>query len=206
MPERPAPSPAARRGAITAAALALVLVVAGCGTSSNVATTGGTGSNIGFVSGDGTVTVLSAARRKPAPVLTGTYLQGGRFDLASLRGHVVVLNVWASWCAPCRGEAAGLEATYQQFASRGVRFVGLDKETDLAAGEAFVRAFHVTYPSIRAGDGVALLALHASLPPMAVPTTLVLDTQGRVAARIVGPVTPGVLGPVITEILAEGSP
>ena len=100
----------------------------------------------------------------------------------------MVLNFWGSWCAPCRAEAPALAALAKHFWPRGVRFVGVDIQDSPAAAEAFERNFLISYPSLNdPGDQVAL-AFQSTVPPAGIPTTLVIDRTGRVAARIVGQV------------------
>jgi thiol-disulfide isomerase/thioredoxin len=182
MTERPT-----RRATVALVAAAL-LATGGCsqGSAATVA-------DQGFISGDGTVTQLAVAQRKDPVTFRGTTLDGKPFDLSSLRGDVVVVNVWASWCAPCIAEAAGLQKVHQQTEARGVRFIGINTEADQAAARAHERRFGVTYPSLADDGGRVLLRLRGSLPPTATPSTLVLDRKGRVAARVIGRVDPSTL-------------
>ncbi len=168
----------ARRGIV--AALACVLAVAGCSSSSS-----GVDAENGFAAGDGTYTRIAPDQRKAAPVLSGTTLDGKKLSTADYRGKVVVLNVWGSWCAPCRHEAPALQEA--SVATAGVaQFVGINtRDLDSAPAKAFVRAFGITYPSLFDPDGSLLLQLGA-VPATAIPSTLVLDRDGRVAARILG--------------------
>jgi thiol-disulfide isomerase/thioredoxin len=177
--------------------LAVVLaagLVAGCGnnglnlnsgTSPQLKTVGGVEGGV-FPVGD----------REPAPDLSGVTLDGARLDVFSLRGKVVVLNFWASWCAPCRAEARNLEAVSSQTKALGVEFVGIDIKDDETAARAFVAAKHVSYPSLYDQPGMLLLAFRGQAP-QSPPTTIVLDRQGRVAARFLQAVTETeLLGPV----------
>lgn len=130
-----------------------------------------------------------AAERVPAPKLEGTTLDGEPFALSQLAGDIVVINVWGSWCAPCRAETPDLVRVANAEASRGVSFVGINTRDQPDAAKAFVRANKVTYPSVVDHNGEVLLALRDTIPTTAVPTSVVVDRQGRVAARIIGPVT-----------------
>jgi peroxiredoxin len=156
-----------------------------------------------YVSGPGTVTKIAPDERGSPIDLAGTLLDGGGFDVANHRGKVVVLNVWGSWCPPCRAEAPGLQRVWTAVRGKGVQFVGIDTRDTKAAAQAFERRFGLTYPSISDEDGELLLAFRTTLPPNAIPSTIVLDRQGRVAARIVGATTEEKLRRLIDDVLAE---
>lgn len=132
--------------------------------------------------------VFRVADRKPAPPLAGRTLDGKQLDVASYRGKVVVLNFWASWCAPCRAEARNLNAVYAKTKGLGVQFVGVDLKDDTASARAFQRSKAVAYPSLEDEPGALLLKFRGSAP-QSPPTTLILDRQGRVAARFLAAVT-----------------
>lgn len=158
-----------------------LLLLTGCGAS------GGAG---GFIAGDGLITWLPVAQRQPVGPLSGTLLTGEHFDLASLRGKVVVINVWGSWCAPCRSEAPKLAAAADNLAASGVSFVGINtRDQSPANGLAFDHTFNIPYPSLYDFGGETLLAFRGRITPNAIPSTIVLDKQGRIAASVIGPVT-----------------
>jgi peroxiredoxin len=159
----------------------------------------------GYVSGDGTTTIVAQSERKAAPDLTGTTLDGQAFALADHLGEVVVLNVWASWCAPCRAEADDMQEVWTDVADSGVQFVGLNTRDSQAAADAFVERFGLTYPSVVDTDGARQLLFHETLPPAAIPSTIVIDRQGRVAGRAIGEVDRSRLLGMIEPILAEES-
>ncbi len=187
----------ARRATVALVAAALLALSACSGGSTNSV------ADQGFISGDGTVTQLAASQRKDPVEFRGTTLAGKPFNLRSLRGDVVVVNVWASWCAPCIAEAAGLQKVHEQTEAEGVRFIGINTETDQAAARAHERRFGVTYPSLRDDGGRVLLRLRGSLPPTATPSTLVLDRTGRVAARVIGRVDASTLQSLVDDARAE---
>lgn len=178
------------------AAVALVILLTGCSTDLAEG-------DQGFVAGDGSVTVLAADQRQPAPDITGETLDGTTFTLADHLGEVVVLNVWASWCAPCRAEAPILEEVWQETQSLGVQFVGLDTRDSDAAARAFVDRFGITYPNIVDRDGRLQLRFGGSLPPQAIPSTVVVDRQGRVAARALGKVSGATMRTMILPLVEE---
>ncbi|WP_165036988.1 TlpA family protein disulfide reductase, partial [Candidatus Protofrankia californiensis] len=121
-----------------------------------------------------------------------------------LRGTVVVVNVWASWCAPCRAETPGLVEVYAQTHTQGVAFLGINIRDSLGAAQAFVRDYHVPYPSLYDPSASLLVRLRV-LPPTTIPSTLVLDRRGRVAARFLNAVAPDDLRPVLSQLLAEST-
>lgn len=139
-----------------------------------------------------------------APIgLAGTGLTGEAIDITSWRGDVIVINVWGSWCAPCRQEAPILAATSRAYAGDGVQFLGVNVRDNPAAASAFEESYGITYPSIDDNDGKALLSLTEHLPGSGVPVTLILDREGRPAARVLGAVQEATLTALLDTILAE---
>ena len=184
----------------TSAALvaAVLLALAACSNGSAASVP-----DQGFVSGDGTVSQLPLGDRADPVRISGTSLDGEQVSLHDLRGQVVVLNVWGSWCAPCIAEAPALEAAYEQTKADGVAFLGINTKDDAASARAHERRFDVTYPSIDDDGGRVLLSLRGKLPPLSVPSTVVLDRRGRVAARVIGPVDRSVLVGLVQDVVAE---
>lgn len=175
--------PAPRR---TAAVLAVLgLAAAGCS---------------GSASGSGAATgVIPPADRKAAPLVSHRTLDGTSLALASLRGHTVVVNVWGSWCGPCQAEQPDLVRVAAATAALGVAFVGDDVQDTTAQAQAHRREYGVGYPSWD-DSGSAVAAQFRGLPVKSVPSTLVVDAQGRVAARFIGPTTADALQPVVEQI------
>lgn len=149
---------------------------------------------------------LSVAERAAPVEFTGTTIDGEAISLTDFRGQVVVVNVWGSWCAPCHAEAPVLAKVSADSAERGVQFLGIDVRDNPASALAFDRRYGITYPSIDARDGQALLAFRHSIPPAAVPSTVVLDRQGRAAARVIGQIREATLRAILEPVLAEGTP
>ncbi|MEU5876832.1 TlpA disulfide reductase family protein [Spirillospora sp. NPDC047279] len=179
---------------------ALCGLLAGCAGSS--ASDGPEGGGNRFIAGSGNAQEIGPADRKAAPRAEGTTLEGERLSIADLKGKVTVVNFWASWCAPCRGEAPSLEQVYKEHKAKGVEFVGVGFKDSRDNAKAFERKFKITYPSLFDEDGQITLAFR-DVPPNAIPSTLILDRQGRVAARIVGATTYSKLAPLVTKVAAE---
>lgn len=176
-----------------------LLLLTGCGGS------GAKGSTEGFVSSNRTVTVVPVDERKPAPQLVGLDLNGKRLSSTELRdsNRVLVVNVWGSWCAPCRREAPILADASRRYAKEGVAFLGLLSRDKPATASAFARRFNVTYPSLQDPGGRLQLRFADSLPSQGIPTTWVIDREGRVAARLLAEVTKSTLDGLIDDELAR---
>lgn len=194
--------------AVTAlvAGAAAVLALTGC--TSAVGEQGAP--DKGFVAGDGSIARVAVPERGAPVSFRGTTLQGKRFDVADHRGEVVVVNVWGSWCGPCVKEAPDLQRVWAQVGgtlseSGRVQFIGINTRDTTVNALAHERRFHVTYPSISDDEGRVLLALRGTLPPKAVPSTLVLDRRGRVAARALVALNTSTLRGLVEDTLAEPS-
>lgn len=173
--------------------------LAGCAGASAVQSGPG-GSDSRYVAG--TTGTEMIKDRKPAPQVQGTTLDGKPFDLAGYKGKIVVVNFWASWCAPCRAEAPSMEKIYQANKSSGVEFVGIDIKDGKDNAQAFARTFKITYPSVFDQAGRIALSFRG-IPPNAVPSTLIIDRQGNVAARAIGSVSYTSLRDLVTKLAAE---
>lgn len=186
-----------RRSGVAALGLALVVVLAGCGSQPEQAAALGAAQ----AQSSSRTGVLPLDRRASVPKLSGEQVGGGRLEV-SAAGQVLVINTWGSWCAPCRAEARNLERVYAETRSSGVRFVGINVRDDDAAAAAFQRNYSVSYPSLRDKDATVAARLR-DLPPSAIPSTLVVDRAGRTAARFIGAVTVDELLPVVRQVAAE---
>ena len=191
-----------RRLVLGAAAL-LALGAAGCTQDPNsVAAQAKAGDQKGYVSGDGAVEQIALADRAEPVTMSGTLVDGGSWDIESTRGQVLVLNVWGSWCAPCVAEAPDLQAAWEQVQDGGeVQFMGIDFREEAERGAAFMAKAGITYPSLSDESGVLILRLQGKAPT--VPTTLVLDREGRIAARVNGPVGTSTLTGLVEDVVAE---
>ena len=187
-----------RRGArlliLAAVLVAIALTLAACAP-------GDAAESPGYVSGDGAVTEWAVGER-PGPLeLTGTAFDGTAVNLEDLRGEVVLLTTWYAACPPCRAEAPDLVALD---ALDGVSVIGINTEDEAGTAQAFERNFGVEYPSINDSDGAATAALQGLVAINAVPTALIIDPEGNVAARTVGRVEPSTLKALV-EAAGTGS-
>lgn len=161
------------------------------------------GEETGYVSGDGSVTTWEAEDRTGPVDLAGTDFAGEPVDVADWRGDVVVLNTWYANCPPCRAEAPDLVALAEEYADAGVHLLGINSTDDAGAAQAFERTFSVPFPSVHDADGSAVAALQGVVPVQAVPTTVLLDRSGRVAARILGTLDASIVRTLLDELLEE---
>ena len=143
----------------------------------------------GYVDGRGIITRLPAAERGKPGEVSGRTLEGRQVRLSDYAGKTVVLNVWGSWCPPCRKEAPTLAAASRQLKGQDVVFLGINtRDSSPDQGLAFQRRYDVPYPSLFDPAGRSLLAFRGTLTPSAIPSTVVIDPRGRVAASVIGEV------------------
>lgn len=191
-----------RRPGALALALGAVLALGAC-TSGGGASGDADVADQGYVSGDGSFTQWAAADRQGPVEVAGTDYAGEAVDVADWRGDVVVLNTWYAACPPCREEAPDLVDIANEYADAGVHLLGINGVDDAGAAEPFQTGFDVPYPSIDDRDKHAIAALQGIVPIQATPTTVVLDRDGKVAARIVGLAEGSTLRALVDEVLAE---
>ncbi|MFI1421070.1 TlpA family protein disulfide reductase [Streptomyces sp. NPDC020731] len=170
-----------RRATLAAGTAAVALLVSACGSGG----TSGGGGNTNFVTGTDGISTVPEGKRVAAPELSGKTLEGEQLDVADHKGKVVVLNVWGSWCNPCRAEAKYFAKVSKDYAGRDVEFVGINtRDGSTTAALAFEKDFGIPYPSLYDPTGKLMLRFEkGTLNPQAVPSTLVLDRDGRIAAR-----------------------
>lgn len=192
-----------RAGAALAVAAPFAVMAAGCSAEEDpLAAQARAGDNKNYIAGDGSVTEYAASERGEPVQLSARLFDETEVSSADWAGDVVVLNFWYAACAPCRKEAPDLVDLHNQFEAEGARFYGVNIRDERQTAEAFERTFNIPYPSINDRDGGVLLSMTSYVPPQAVPTTLVLDREGRVAARILGLADKGTLKALITDALA----
>ncbi|MGB6022924.1 MAG: TlpA disulfide reductase family protein [Ornithinimicrobium sp.] len=182
----------------------LTVALTGCSDDPNsIAEQARAGDNKNYIAGDGSVTVVGPEERETTITLSGTTLQGQEWTSQEARGGVLVLNVWGSWCAPCREEAADLQEVYAEFdgAQEPVEFMGVNDRDSVPTALAFEKAKGVEYPSLEFDGGQTLTQLEGLAN--ARPSTLVLDQEGLVAARVLGQVDASTLRALVQDVLDE---
>jgi thiol-disulfide isomerase/thioredoxin len=182
--------------------MGLLLAVAGCSADA-AGQQSQTGSEEGYVSGDQQFTRVEPSDRQPAPEISGPSVTGDEtISSADYSGEVLVINVWGSWCAPCRKEAPDLQRASEETADIA-QFLGINsRDSGKAQPAAFMRSFGITYPSIYDPDGSQVVKF-TDLPPSAIPSTLIIDQQGRVAVRVLGTVSESSLVSMIEDVAAD---
>ncbi|WP_375480407.1 TlpA family protein disulfide reductase [uncultured Jatrophihabitans sp.] len=155
-----------------------------------------------FTGGNKLGAVTPAAQREPAGPASGTLLDGAKFGLAAAKGKVVVLNFWASWCGPCQTETPQFDLLYRKIKSRGVDFVGIDTKDDKSAAEDFVTTNKISFPIVFDQPGKVALKL-GNIPQLALPFTVLIDKQGKVAAVYIVRLADRDLQTALDKLLAE---
>ncbi len=178
-----APKLAPRRAlAVAAAGLVAAGTLAGCSSGA------GGSSSQGYVNVAPGISQIEKADRIAAPTLSGTTIAGKAYT-TSYQGHVTVINVWGSWCTACREEAPSFSEAAQKFASKGVQFLGIDTLDNDAGAESYDSQFGISYPSLADPDQTLVLDLKSLIPSEGVPSTLIVDSDGKVAVRAIGGIT-----------------
>ncbi|MFF4572060.1 TlpA family protein disulfide reductase [Streptomyces sp. NPDC001410] len=191
-------SRAALLGAMAAAA---ALTLSACG---NGGTSGG-GGNTGFVTGNNGISTVPQGKRATAPDLSGKTIDGKTLDVADYKGKVVVINVWGSWCGPCREEAKYFSKVSQAYEGKGLQFVGINtRDTSTTPAVAFEKEHGISYPSLYDPTGKLMLRFKkGTLNPQLIPSTLVIDKDGKVAARALEALDETTLLKMVKPVLAE---
>ena len=185
---------------LSAAALAAVLALSGCAGGTEIDSGG---EDDRFISGDGSATVFDQGEREPAPDVTGTTFEGDELSLSDYAGEILVLNVWASWCGPCRAEQPVLDEVHAEYGDLGVDFLGVNIKDNETAAIAYTANKGVLYPSLHDQPGEIPQAFRDTVPPRAIPSTLVIDPDGNIAARVIGPTTYGQLTGLLDPLVVE---
>ncbi|MGY1811712.1 TlpA family protein disulfide reductase [Blastococcus sp. SYSU D00820] len=189
---------------VAAGLVAALALLAGCATGEGSAVDVNNGGEFRFVAGTPAGEVIPEAERASAPEFSGTLLGGGEFSSTELAGDIAVLNFWGSWCPPCRVETPEFQEVYAEVRDEGVSFLGLNvKETDPQFAQAFVDSKGIEFPSLYDPRGEVALAFR-DYPANAVPSTIVLDREGRVAAVYTAAVAQDDLRSTLDLLLGEG--
>lgn len=198
-----------RRALAALVAGALTVLVAGCTTAStsSLAQDYQKTAGKGYIAGDGSILTIPAAKRKPAPQWTSKDDRGATWSTKDLRGKVVVLNFWYASCPPCRAEAPDLRKLSTKLTPEGVVFLGVNVRDEMVTSRGFAKTYGLSYPSLLdERENILQLAYAGETPANAVPTTLILDRQGRVAARFSGRImSPVTFTDIVRGVLAEKS-
>lgn len=191
-----------RAALLAAGAAVAALTLSACGSGG----TSGGGGNTNFVAGSDGIATAAKADRKPLPALDGETLEGKHLDLAkAYKGKILVINVWGSWCAPCRAEAPNFVKVAADTKSQGVEFVGINtRDPERGPAIAFEKAHKVDYPSLYDPTGKLMLRFpKGTMNPNFIPSTLVVDRDGEIAARSQQPLNEEKLRKMIDPVLAE---
>ncbi|KAB1144222.1 TlpA family protein disulfide reductase [Streptomyces luteolifulvus] len=190
-----------RAALLVAGAAAAALTLAAC-------TSGGTsggGGDTNFVTGSNGIATAKQGDRDSAPELSGKTVDGTQLDIGDYQGKVVVVNVWGSWCPPCRAEAKNFQKVYQDVKDQGVEFVGINtRDTSTGPAKAFEKDYGISYPSLYDPTGKLMLRFKkGTLNPQLIPSTLVIDRDGKVAARALQPLSEEKLRSMVEPVVAE---
>jgi thiol-disulfide isomerase/thioredoxin len=143
---------------------------------------------------------IQTSERRRLPDLSGRLLDGRRWSSTSARGSILVINAWASWCAPCRQEQPRLNTVARTYQAQAVRFLGINVNDSKAGATAHVREFAMAYPSLFDANGT----IAARLGLLGLPTTLIVDRSGTIGYQLTGVTTVAGLSAQLDRLLAQG--
>ncbi|MEU1008317.1 TlpA family protein disulfide reductase [Streptomyces sp. NPDC088810] len=186
---------------LTAVAAVAALTLSACGKGG----ISGGGGDTNFVTGKNGIDTVPAGKRATVPDLSGETIDGKTLDVADYKGKVVVLNVWGSWCGPCREEAQYFAKVSKEYQGKGVQFVGINtRDTSTTPAVNFEKEHGVAYPSLYDPTGKLMLRFEkGTLNPQLIPSTLVIDRHGKVAARALEALDDTALLKMLKPVLAE---
>ncbi|MFF6997974.1 TlpA family protein disulfide reductase [Streptomyces sp. NPDC008313] len=190
-----------RTALLTGGAAVAALVLTACGSGGTQGGSGGTG----FVTGKDGISTVKKGDRASAPDLSGKTVDGKQLDVADYKGKVVVLNVWGSWCPPCRAEAPNFAKVAEETADQGVQFVGINtRDSEIGSARAFEKEHGIGFPSLYDPTGKLMLRFEkGTLNPQTIPSTLVIDRDGKIAARTLQALSEEKLHEMLDPIVAE---
>ncbi len=193
---------ATKRRILAVATLPVAILLTACSGGKNAVDQS---ANTGFryVKANSSGSVIAVADRKQAGPVAGDLLAGGNYALSQDKGKIVVLNFFASWCAPCQQETPQFDSVYRDRKADGVQFVGLDvKDPSKSASESWLQNKQITFPVVYDEPAKTALQL-GDLPIAGLPDTVVIDKQGRVAAVYVGATLPKDLTNALDQLAKE---
>ena len=194
------------RKLLTALAIAgFLLATSGCANDS-LAEQFRSGDNKNYIAGDGTVTEFAIGSRPKAATWSGVTESGEQISSEQLAGVITIMNFWYAGCAPCRIEMPELIELQDEFLSDGVQFIGVNVRDSAETSLAFARKINMNFPSVMdAKTGSVVLGFTGVVTPQAVPTTLVIDAEGNVSARVLGRIDKSILKALIVTTIKEKS-
>lgn len=190
-----------RAALLTTGAAVAALVLSACGSGG---TSGGSG-NSNFVAGKDGISTVAKGSRAQAPDLSGPTVDGKQLDVKDYKGKIVVVNVWGSWCPPCRAEAPNFVKVAKDTAAKGVQFVGINtRDANISLAQAFEKQQGVTYPSLYDPTSKLLLRFKkGTLNLQTIPSTIIIDRDGKIAARTLQALSEDKLREMLDPVLAE---
>lgn len=190
-----------RAALLTTGAAVAALVLSACGSGG---TSGGSGDS-NFVAGKDGISTVAKGSRAEAPDLSGPTVDGKQLDVKDYKGKIVVVNVWGSWCPPCRAEAPNFVKVAKDTAAKGVQFVGINtRDANISLAQAFEKQQGVTYPSLYDPTSKLLLRFKkGTLNLQTIPSTIVIDRDGKIAARTLQALSEDKLREMLDPVLAE---
>ncbi|QVQ55029.1 TlpA family protein disulfide reductase [Spiractinospora alimapuensis] len=192
---------ASGRKVLSVVAVSCALLLAGCGGTDDAQSAA---SDTRYVEGDGAATAFDIDERVDAPDVSGESLDGEPVALDDYAGEVLVVNFWASWCAPCRAEKPVLDEVLTEYGDDGLNILGVNIKDNETAANQFAESFDLAYPSLFDQPGQVPQAFRDTVPPQAIPSTLILDREGRIAGRVIGQVDYTTLTDLVEPVLDEG--
>ena len=182
---------------------ALVLTTSACANDS-LADQFRSGDNKNYIAGDGTVTEFAPGSRPKAASWSGVTESGEAISSTQLDGVITVMNFWYAGCAPCRIEMPELIELQTEFLPEGVQFIGVNVRDSAETSLAFARRIDMNFPSVMdAKTGSVVLGFTGVVTPQAVPTTLVIDAEGNVSARVLGRIDKSILTTLLKTVIEE---
>ena len=192
-----------RKLLVALAISALVLTTSACANDS-LADQFRSGDNKNYIAGDGTVTEFALGSRPKAASWSGLTESGEEISSTQLEGVITVMNFWYAGCAPCRVEMPELIELQTEFLPEGVQFIGVNVRDSAETSLAFARRINMNFPSVMdAKTGSVVLGFTGVVTPQAVPTTLVIDSEGNVSARVLGRIDKGILTTLVKTVIEE---